>query len=130
MSTINVGIIGTGGLANGRLMPAIAKQPDATILAVCDIDEKCAREAAGKFGVGHVFTDFRKMLEMSELDVVHVCTPNFKHVEPAVDALSAGKHVMVEKPIARNATEAALITGAAAQSGKKLMVGQNIRFTP
>ncbi|MCL5104926.1 MAG: Gfo/Idh/MocA family oxidoreductase [Armatimonadetes bacterium] len=130
MSTINVGIIGTGGLANGRLMPAIAKQPDAKILAVCDIDEGCAREAADKFGVAHIFTDFKKMLEMSELDAVHVCTPNFKHVEPAVAALSAGKHVMVEKPIARNAAEAALIVGAAEQTGKKLMVGQNIRFTP
>jgi len=110
-------------------MPALEKQPDVKILAVCDVNEESAKKAAERFGVPNTLTDYRKMLEMSEIDAVHICTPNMLHAQPAIDALEAGKHVMVEKPIARNATEGQGIVDTARRTAKKLMVAQNMRFT-
>ena len=128
MKTINVGIIGTGGIATNQHMPALEKQPDVKILAVCDVNEESAKKAAERFNVNHIFSDYKKLLEMDEIDAVHVCTPNFLHMPPAVEALNAGKHVMVEKPIARNAVEGAQMVEAARKNKKKLMVAQNMRF--
>ncbi len=128
MKTINVGVIGTGGIASNQHMPALEKQPDVKILAVCDVNEEAAKRAAERFNVNHIFTDYKKLLEMAEIDAVHVCTPNFLHMPPTVDALNAGKHVMVEKPIARNAIEGAEMVAAAKKNKKKLMVAQNMRF--
>ena len=130
MKTINVGIIGTGGIATNQHMPALAKQPDVKIIAVCDVWEESAKRAAEKFDVPHIFSDYKKMLEMDDLDAVHVCTPNFLHMQPSVDALNAGKHVIVEKPIARNADEGIQMLNAAKANGKKFMVAQSFRFTP
>ncbi len=128
MKTINVGIIGTGGIASNQHMPALAKQPDVKILAVADVNEEVAKTAAQRYEVEHVFTDYTKMLEMAEIDAVHVCTPNNLHMPPTIAALEAGKHVMVEKPIARSAQEGVKMVEAARRTGKKLMVAQNIRF--
>lgn len=130
MKTINVGVIGTGGIAVGQHMPALDKQPDIKILAVSDVNEQAAKSAAEKFSVSHIFSDYKKLLEMDEIDAVHICTPNFLHASPTIDALNAGKHVMVEKPIARNATEGAEMVKTARKTGKKLMVAQNMRFSP
>jgi len=128
LKTVNVGIIGTGGIATNQHMPALEKQPDVKILAVCDVNEESANKAAERFNVPHVFADYKKLLEMSEIDAVHVCTPNFLHMPPTVEALNAGKHVIVEKPIARNAVEGAQMVEAARKNNKKLMVAQNMRF--
>lgn len=130
MKTINVGMIGTGGIAVNQHMPSLAKQPDVKIAAVCDVNEEAAKRAAERFDVPHVFSDYTKLLEMDDIDAVHVCTPNFLHMPPTVDALNAGKHVMVEKPLARNASEGAEMVRAARANGKKLMVAQNMRFGP
>ena len=130
MKTINVGVIGTGGIASGQHMPALSKQLDVNLMAVCDVNEEAAKAAAEKFSVPHIFTDYKKLLEMDELDAVHVCTPNFLHMQPTIDALEAGKHVMVEKPLARNAVEGEKMVEAAKKNKKKLMVAHNMRFTP
>lgn len=129
MKTYNVGVIGTGGISNAHI-GGITKLPDVKLYAVCDINEQAAKNAAEKHDVPHIFTDYKKMLEMEELDAVHVCTPNFMHMPPTVDALNAGKHVIVEKPIGRNAEEGKAMVEAAKKSGKKLMVAQSMRFTP
>ena len=129
MKTINVGIIGTGGIATGRHLPALAKQNDIKVIAVCDVVEDSAKKAAEKFDVPNIFSDYKKMLEMDELDAVQVCTPNFLHKQPTIDSLNAGKHVMVEKPIARNAAEGVEMLNAAKASGKKFMVAQCFRYT-
>ena len=111
-------------------MPALAKQPDVKILAVCDVNPESARRAAERFEVPHIFEDYSKLLAMGEIDAVHVCTPNYLHMPPTVDALEAGKHVMVEKPLARNSIEGAQMVEAARKNNRKLMVAQNMRFGP
>jgi len=130
VKTFNVGIIGTGGIATSSHLPALEKQPDIKIFACCDIIEERAQKSAERFKAPHVFTDYKKLLEMEEIDAVHVCTPNFVHMDPTIDALNAGKHVIVEKPIARNAVEGAKMVEAAKKTGKKLMVAQCMRFSP
>ncbi len=130
MKTFNVGIIGTGGIANGAHVPALQKQPDVKIVALCDINPEALTSTAEKCGVGkdYQFADYNKMLEMDELDAVHICTPNDIHMDPTVRALEAGKHVLCEKPIGRNPEEGKKMVDAAAKSGKKFMVAQCWRW--
>lgn len=128
MKTFNVGVIGTGGIANAAHLPALQKQPDVKILAVCDIKEDVMKKAAEKFDVPHQFADYKKLLEMPEIDAVHICTPNDTHMDPTVVALEAGKHVICEKPIGRNPAEAQKMVDAARKTGKKLMIAQCWRW--
>jgi len=129
-SKIKVGIIGCGGIARNQHMPGYAQLPDVEIVACCDIVRDNAKLAAEKFGVKKIFTDYRALLKIKSIDAVSVCTPNYMHKQPTVDALAAGKHVLVEKPIAMNAAEAQEMCDAAKAAGKKLMVDFNNRWRP
>ncbi len=128
MKKLKVGIIGCGGIAQAAHMPGYSKLPNVKMVACCDIDESKAREAAGKFKIEQVFVDYRDMLQIGEIEAVSVCTPNFAHMEPTVEALKAGKHVLVEKPMAMNGKEALAMVRAARRNGRKLMVGLNYRW--
>jgi predicted dehydrogenase len=128
LKTFNVGVIGTGGIANAAHLPALEKQPDVKVIAVCDIKPDVLKQAAERWSVPHQFEDYHKLLEMPEIDAVHICTPNDTHMDPTVCALLAGKHVISEKPIARNAGEGAKMVEAARKSGKKFMVAQCWRW--
>ncbi len=128
---IGIAIIGTGYIGQGAHLPAYQKMQDeglARIVAVCDINEEALRAASEKFGIAHTFTDYRKMLEMDEIAAVDVCTPNYLHKQPVVDALAAGKHVLCEKPLAVNAQEGAEMVAAGRAAGKQLGVALNVRF--
>lgn len=130
MEKIRIALIGCGGIARGRHAPALASQPDVELAAICDVDQDCVSQVAEKYGVKQTFTDYEKMLQTAEIDAVDICTPNFMHLPPAIAAFQAGKHVLVEKPIARNSKEAEQMIAAAKSAGKKLMVGQSFRFSP
>ncbi len=127
-----VGIIGCGGIANGKHMPALSKLGNIEMVAFCDIVEERAANAAKKFGTedAKVYTDYRKLLEDKSIEIVHVCTPNRSHSFITVDALEAGKHVMCEKPMAINAAEAKKMVDAAKRTGKKLTIGYQNRYRP
>lgn len=125
---LHIGIIGSGGIAQACHMPAYRALEDVEILAVADVDPKTAQKAAKQFSVKHVFDDYRDLVAMDEIDAVSVCTPNAFHKDPTVAALGAGKHVLVEKPIAVNAREGEEMLKAAQAAGKILQVGLNNRF--
>ncbi len=125
---IKVGIIGAGGIARAAHIPNYQKLPNVEVVAVADVVEEAAQRAAADFNIPHVFTDFRKMLAMDEMDAVSVCTPNFVHAEATIAALEAGKHVLCEKPLALNAKEGQKMVDAAKRTGRKLMCGLNNRF--
>ena len=129
---IKVGIIGCGGIANGKHMPSLKKGKDCEMVAFCDIVESKAVAAAKQFGTedAKVFTDYKELLKLSDIDVVHVCTPNRSHSFITVDALEAGKHVLCEKPMAINSAEAKKMLDAAKRTGKKLSIGYQSRFRP
>jgi predicted dehydrogenase len=127
--TILVGIIGTGGIAHGKHMPALAKVEGVEMTAFCDIEEGKARSAAMQFGTSDakVYTDYKELLADPTIDVVHVLTPNDSHAEISIAALEAGKHVMCEKPMAKKAADARRMLDAAKRSGKKLSIGYQTR---
>ncbi|HHV55579.1 MAG TPA: Gfo/Idh/MocA family oxidoreductase [Firmicutes bacterium] len=127
---VRVGIIGVGGIANGKHMPSLAKLPNVEMVAFCDIIEERAVEGAKKYGTpdAKVYTDYRELLERDDIDVVHVLTPNNLHSKMTVDALEAGKHVMCEKPMAKTYAEAKAMVDAARRTGKKLTIGYQNRY--
>ena len=127
---IKVGIIGCGGIANKKHMPALKKVADCEMVAFCDIIPERADAAKVKFGTpdAKVYTDYKELLADPEIEVVHVCTPNRAHSFITVDALDAGKNVMCEKPMAINTEEAQKMLDAKARSGKLLSIGYQSRF--
>ena len=125
-----VGIIGCGGIANGKHMLSLQKVKNCEMVAFCDIIIKKAQAAAEKFGTpdAKVYEDYRELLKDESIDVVHVCTPNRSHSFITVDALEAGKHVLCEKPMAINSAEAKKMLDAANRTGKLLSIGYQNRF--
>src|SRR5206468_8532201 len=101
------------------------------IAAAADVSEKALEKFKEAFPEVTTFTDYKEMLkERKDLDAVSVCTPNGLHAENTIVALEAGKHVIVEKPMAMNAKEAQKMIDAAKKSGKELVVGFQFRFDP
>ncbi|MDD6174170.1 MAG: Gfo/Idh/MocA family oxidoreductase [Firmicutes bacterium] len=129
---LKIGIIGCGGIANGKHMPSLAAIPEVEMTAFCDLVEERARCAAEKYGTpdAAVYTDYHDLLSDPSIDVVHVLTPNREHAPITIDALHAGKHVMCEKPMAKTAADARAMVEAAKQTGKKLTIGYQNRQKP
>ncbi len=127
--TLKVGIIGCGGIANGKHLPALSKISEVEMVAFCDLIEERAQKAKEQYGTedAKVFTDYKEMLK-EDLDVVHVLTPNAAHAELTIAALHAGNHVMCEKPMAKTSEEAKAMIQAAKETGKKLTIGYQNRF--
>ncbi len=129
---LRIGIIGCGGIANGKHMPALKATDKADMVAFCDIIVERAEKAAKEYGVegAKVYENYKELLADKSIDVVHVLTPNRSHAEITIDALHAGKHVMCEKPMAKTAADARRMVEAAKQSGKKLTIGYQHRHKP
>ena len=126
---VRIGIIGCGGIANGKHMPSLKKIPEAKMVAFCDIVEEKAIKAAREYGEpdAKVYTDYKEMLKDESIEVIHVLTPNRSHADITIDALHAGKHVMCEKPMAKTAEDAKRMVEAAKETGKKLTIGYQHR---
>ena len=129
---VKIGIIGCGGIANGKHMPSLKKVPNAQMVAFCDIIPERAEKAAKEYGTADakVYTDYKELLKDPEIEVVHVLTPNREHADITIDALHAGKHVMCEKPMAKTAADAKRMLDAAKETGKKLTIGYQHRQKP
>ena len=127
---LKLAIVGCGGIANGKHLPALHRLPQVDIVAFCDIIESRAKLAATEYGAvgAEVFTDYEKLLAKGDIDVVHVCTPNDSHAAITIAALEAGAHVMSEKPMAKKAADARAMLEASKKTGKKLSVGYQSRF--
>ncbi|ULO06616.1 Gfo/Idh/MocA family oxidoreductase [Paenibacillus sp. 19GGS1-52] len=125
-----IGIIGCGGIANGKHLPSLSKLKNVQLVAFCDIVVERAEEAAKKYDSteAKVYADYTELLQDTSIDIVHVLTPNISHAEISIAALEAGKHVMCEKPMAKSAAEAKSMVEAAKRTGKKLTIGYNNRF--
>jgi predicted dehydrogenase len=128
---IKSGIIGCGGIANSKHLPALNKLKDEVdITYFCDINEERALKSCNQFGISgsKVCTDYHKLLEDKSIDIVYVLTPNVSHGQITCDAFAAGKHVLCEKPMSHSYAEAQKMIDAAKKSGKKLTVGYQNRF--
>lgn len=123
-----IGVIGAGAIAQVTHIPIWNKLEDVEIIAVCDKNKNKAQWVAEKYDIRHAVTDAEQLLEIEEIQAVDICTPTHSHVELCTAALSSGKHVLVEKPMARNYEEAKEMADCANEYGMKLMVGMNVRF--
>ncbi|MGX7420030.1 Gfo/Idh/MocA family protein [Carnobacterium gallinarum] len=128
--TLKIGIIGCGGIANGKHMPSLKAVKEGEMVAFCDIVEERAVKAKADFGTSEskIYTDYQELLKDPTIDVIHVCTPNISHAEISIAAMEAGKHVMCEKPMAKTTKEAESMIEAAKRTGKKLTIGYQNRF--
>jgi UDP-N-acetyl-2-amino-2-deoxyglucuronate dehydrogenase len=126
---LNFGIIGCGRIAY-KHAEAIKKNEKANLLYVCDIIEERAVDYKNKYGAERYFTDYHEMLEMPDLDVVNICTPSGMHAEMGIAAAKAGKHVIVEKPMALSSIDADALINACDENGVKLAVCFQNRFNP
>ena len=129
---LKIGIIGCGGIANSKHMPGLKAVPEAEMVAFCDLIPERAEKAAKEFGTpdAKVYEDYKELLKDKSIDAVHICTPNRSHSFITIDALRAGKHVMVEKPMAKTAAEAKEMVRVAKETGMKLTVGYQNRCRP
>ncbi|MCP1109673.1 putative dehydrogenase [Lachnospiraceae bacterium PF1-21] len=128
--TLKIGIIGCGGIANGKHMPALKEVAEAKLVSFCDTIPERAQKAKEEFGTSAatVYTDFREMLKKEDLDLVHICTPNDSHSLISVSAMEAGCHVMCEKPMAKTSIQAMEMLEASKRTGMKLTIGYQNRF--
>jgi len=127
---INVAIIGTGAIANAHIKAYQQFQTRCKIVAICDIYKEKAEKTAANFELDvEVYSDFKEMLKLPTIDLVSVCTPPYTHAELAISFLQAGKHVLVEKPMASSIEECDAMNLAQKVSGKILSIVSQNRFT-
>lgn len=100
----------------------------AASVAVAEVNPQRAREAIVRHNVPRSYTDYRELLEQPDIDAVIIALPNHLHAPVAIEALKARKHVLVEKPMATNAKDAAKMIEVAKSMKRTLMVAQNFRF--
>jgi UDP-N-acetylglucosamine 3-dehydrogenase len=125
------GVIGCGQVAKMVHVPDYAYVPEAEVVAFCDIVPSKAKALAERWAPGaKVYNDYKKMLKEETLDGVTVALPNYLHAPVTVDALNAGCHVIVEKPMATSSKEAQQMIDAAKRNNKLLMVDQSQRRFP
>ena len=125
---VRVGIIGTGWIADAH-MQSYLRQPDVEIVAGADLIPGKAEAFFKKYGIkAKCFESHTEMLEKVKLDAVSVCTYNATHAECTIDALNAGVHVLLEKPMCVTLEEALEIVKAEKASGKVLSIGFQPRF--
>ena len=129
---LRLGIIGCGGIANGKHMPAEKRNPRAEMVAFCDIIPERAQKAKEEYGTedSAVYTNYKELLKDETIDAVLVLTHNKEHCRITVDALNAGKHVLCEKPMATTYEEAVKMIEAAKKNNKVLTIGYQNRWRP
>lgn len=137
-STARFGIIGAGQFAQGILLPRLRKLRNAEIVGVATGNGLTARTVADKYGCRFCTSDYREILSRDDINVVLIATRHNLHASAVIEALTTGKHVFVEKPLALNLQELQAITeayesaqpSANGRGGPVLLVGYNRRFSP
>lgn len=129
MRVIRAAVIGTGFMGEAHT-EALRRVPGVEVVAVASHRQERAEALAAKYGIPHAFDDWRRVLEMDEVEVVHNCTPNGLHFEVNKALLEAGKHVVAEKPLTVDVAEAEALVALAEAKGVVASVNFNYRFYP
>src|SRR5262249_12304897 len=129
MKPVRVGLIGSQFISTIHL-EALRSVPGAEIVAVTSATQAHARSFAERHGIPRWYTDYRKMYEMPDLDMVVLGLPNDLHCDATVAAAAAGKHVLCEKPLCLNLAEADRMIDASKKANVKLMYAEELCFTP
>lgn len=128
MEKIKVGVVGTGFIGPAHI-EALRRLPNVEVTALCEVTIELAKEKAAQLGIARAYT-FDDLLKQDDITSVHICTPNFLHFSQSKAALLAGKHVICEKPLAKDLHEAEELVALAAQTGLVNAVHFNLRYYP
>jgi len=126
---LGIGVIGVGRVAQAHLAAVSALKEEVDLLAVADVEEEKAREAIEKYGAGYFTTRYEDLLGDPTIEAVIIALPNHLHHSAALDAAKAGKHILIEKPMAMNILQAREMVAAAEDNRVTFMVGQSRRFS-
>ncbi|MEK6677770.1 MAG: bi-domain-containing oxidoreductase [Planctomycetota bacterium] len=129
-SSIGFGVIGAGNFATGTLIPALKRLSNARLVAICSAGGLSARSAGDRHGFSYCTSDVHDLFQDKAIDAVIIATRHDTHARFAAEALLAGKHVFVEKPLALNSEQVEQLSQAHANSPGILMLGFNRRFSP
>ena len=128
MEKIKVGVVGTGFIGPSHI-EALRRLPNVEVAALCEATIELAEAKAKQLGISRWYT-FEDLLKQDDIQSVHICTPNFLHYSQSKAALLAGKHVVCEKPLAKDLHEAEELVALAAQTGLVNAVHFNLRYYP
>ena len=125
---LKVGLIGCGRVTQTRHLPVLSRLAEAEVIALADIDAERLQRVADRFGIKHRYAGVHDLVDNPAIDAVGVCVPAHGHVDVAVAALEAGKHVFIEKPLALSLQECDRLIACAQRCGQTVMVGFNLRW--
>ena len=126
---VRIGIVGTGVISQLMHLPILAERTDVRLVAVADLDEAKAKAIAGRFGIPRVVDD-GALLADEDIEGVVICAPSFLHEGMAAACLEAGKHVLVERPLALSAGGVRHLLEVSEETGKGLVLGMSHRYQP
>lgn len=127
---LKAAIIGAGAISSAHIQAYLAFPERCKIAALCDVYPDKAKQRVEEFKLeADVYSEYHELLKRDDIDLVSVCTPPYTHAEIAIAFLHAGKHVIVEKPMASSLEECDRMNEAARRSGKLLSVAAQNRFT-
>lgn len=130
MSTqLRVGVVGLGG-NGGQFLDAYATNPRAEVVALCDVRDEHRQELQGKYGVASGYADVAELLRRDDIDLVSIHAPDRLHAPFMLDALDAGKHVFVEKPMATTVEDCLRMVERADAADTRVAVGHVLRTRP
>ncbi len=127
---VRYGIIGFGRFAARAIAPAIQSAPDSALVALQKRSIDAARQSAVRFGVPRAYDSVAALLDDPEIDAVFIVSANGAHAAETIAAARAGKHVIVEKPMALTLAQAEEMLAVCDREGVRLMVGHMVRLSP
>jgi predicted dehydrogenase len=127
---VRFAIIGSGIFSETHLFQAFKRTKNAKLLAITKKNLDAAQTQATKYGIplAYVTDPLSEVLANPDIDAVYIATPNHRHKDDTIAALKAGKHVLLEKPMAMNAKECEEMIAVSHATGKRLMIAHNLRF--
>jgi predicted dehydrogenase len=128
MEPLRMGVIGVGFMGANHAK-VWSQLPNTRLVAIADLDESVGKRLADQLGAAY-HKDMADLLARDDIDAVSIVTPDRHHVEPASAAAKAGKHILLEKPMAHDAAAAAAIVKAVEDAGVRLMIAHVLRFDP
>ena len=128
--TVRVGVLGAGAWAQFAHIPGYKRDTRCELVAIADPVIERAQEIAAEFGIPHVYASHAELIAREDLHLVDVCTPSATHFELSMAALTAGKHVLCEKPVASDYKETLRAAAFAQSRGLKTKLGFTFRYSP
>jgi len=125
---MKLGLIGCGTVAETYHLPAFAKMEGIEVTAICDTRQDRLDYVCRKYNVQNCYEKWEDLLDLEELEIISICTPNYLHTDITIEGLKRNKHILLERPIAVNPEDAGKILKANAKSKGRLMVGSTHRF--